>query len=250
VISGGLTLWVLSVHRLVLGELAAAYDAAARSTRAGIAAGDASLASFGVTSTAWTHLQRGDLDAADACCQDALRNPGEPVNTVTALGLMAIARIERGAPAAAIPVLEQVVEQLPTPVRREIFVIPLGAAYVEVGALERARALSARAHEAAAGSPSRWRRGRAGLLAGLIAEADGRSLEADRLFAGAVADLGEVPAPLEVARMHGVAGRLALARGDRPAARRHLATARDCYVTLGLPLRLASIDGLRAKCGG
>jgi DNA-binding SARP family transcriptional activator len=244
-----LALWILSVHRLVLGELDAAHDAAARSTRVGIAAGDAGLASFGVTMTAWTHLQRGDLDAADACCHDALRSPGEPLNTVTALGLMAIARIERGEPAAAIPVLEQVVEQLPTPVRREIFVIPLGAAYVEVGMLERAHAVSARAHVAAEGSPSRWRRGRAGQLAALIAEAEGRSEEADRLFAGAVADLDAVPAPLEVARMHGVAGRLALARGDHPMARRHLATARDGYVALGLPLRVASIDGLRAKCG-
>lgn len=245
-----LALWVLSVHRLVLGELDAAHDAAARSTRVGVAAGDASLASFGVTSTAWTHLQRGDLDAAYACCQDALRNPGEPVNTVTALGLMAIVRIERGEAAAAIPVLEQVVEQLPTPVRREIFAIPLGAAYVEVGALERARALSARVHEAATGSPSPWRRGRAGQLAALIAEAEGRSADADGLFAAAVADLGEVPAPVEVARMHGVAGGLALARGDHSTARRHLTAARDGYVALGLPLRVASIDVLRAKCGG
>ena len=245
-----LALWVLSVHRLVLGELAAAYDAAARSTRIGVAAGDAGLASFGLTSTAWAHLQRGDLDAASACCQDALRNPGEPVNTVTALGLMAIARIERGEAVGAVPVLEQVVEQLPTPVRREIFAIPLGAAYLEVGALERARALSARVLEVAGGSPSRWRRGRASQLAGLIAQAEGRAAEAEQFFAEALADLGEVPAPVEIARMHGVAGRLALARGDRPTARRHLATARDCYVALGLPLRVASIDGLRAKCGG
>jgi DNA-binding SARP family transcriptional activator/predicted negative regulator of RcsB-dependent stress response len=242
-------LWVLGVHHLVAGELDAALDAETRSMRVATAAGDSGVIGFAATCLAWIHVERGDFAAAEAQCHDVLRSPGEPLNTVTALGMQSLVRLDGGDVAGAVAVLAQVVEQLPTPTRREVFAIPLGEALVASGEIERARALVAQAEAAAASSGSRWRHGRALRLASLIAEAEGRTADADRLLAQALEDLEAVPAPLEVARTHTAGGVRAAARGDLVAARRLFTIARDRYVALGVPRRAEAVDRLRAKHG-
>ena len=238
-----LALWVLGVHLLVLGDPDAAWAAEARSIEAAAAAGDIGVASFAAVSLAWIHLERGDPDAAEAQCREVLGEPAEPINTTSAVGFMGLAQLERGEPARAIPLLEQVVGQLTVPTRRELFNVPLGEAYVRAGDMERARAIGAAVEETAARSSSRWRRGRAARLAGAIAGAEGRYGEADRLLAQAASDLEAVPAPLEVARVHVAAARLAMVRDDRATVEAQLDLARDRYA--GLPLRLDRLESLR-----
>lgn len=238
-----LALWVLGLHRLTMGAFDAALAAARRSVAVAQSLDDRpGSVSFGASAIAWILLERGALDAARAQCQAVLAEPGEMANALAATGFIGLIHLERGERAQGIALLESVVERIGSPTRRDLFLIPLGEAYVAAGTLDRARAVASQADAAAARSPSLWRRGRTRRMAALLAEAEGRPGDADTLLAAAFADLEQVPAPLELCRTHLAAARIATLRGEvaASAAQRDLARAR--YVALDAPERVAMLD--------
>jgi hypothetical protein len=150
--------------------------------------------------------------------------------------------LARGHPERAVPVLEQVLPQLPVAARREIFASPLGEAYAAAGQVERARETARQLDAMAALSPSRWRRGRLRRLQAVIAAAEHRVSESKHALQGAVEDLTAVPAPLEVARTHVIAARLAARWNERETVRHSLALARRLYADAGAKPRLQALD--------
>ena len=230
-----LALWVLGIHHLVLGDHAAALDAGSRSMAHADAFDQTGFQGFGASFIAWVHLERGDLDAARAQCRAVLGAPGEAVNILTAIGLTGWAHLEAGDAAQAIPLLEEAVERLAAPTRRELFAVPLAEALAAAGELARARDVSARLQQVAERSTSRWKQGRARRVAGVLAAMEGRTAEAERLLAAALDDLSSVPAPLEVARTH-------LAAASATGATGAVARAREIYERARLPLQLARVD--------
>ena len=244
-----LALWILGVHHLIRGELDAALDAELRSSHAGLAADDAGVASFGATTAALVLLERGDLAAAEIRCRDVLGGVSEPINTASALGVLGLVHAERGELDRAISLLEPAVAQSPVLSRRELFAAPLAEAYVAAGDIARAKEVAAWLREASKASASPWRRGRLRRVDLQIAALDDPQARVDDPVAQAIAELRSVPAPLEAARTHRVAARIATKQGDRAKACEHLGRARALYAGAGATLRVAEVEQLLGALG-
>jgi tetratricopeptide (TPR) repeat protein len=234
----GLAHWGVAFGRGFLGEVAPAFEAAARADALGHEIGDPRLQTYAAWTTGWLHAALGDADAAVAACRRSLERSPDPVNTADAMSFLGHALLERGDVEEATGLLQQSVAQWQsfghTPMLAW-FTTVLAEAYLAAGDVERAHETASRGLALAREAAFPYGGGLAVRALGRVARARGQHEEAARLLGDALDAFRSIDARYEQARTCLDLAALAQARGDAAAGQSHLADARGLFQALGIP---------------
>jgi tetratricopeptide (TPR) repeat protein len=234
----GLAHWGVAFGRGFLGEVAPAFEAAARADALGHEIGDPRLQTYAAWTTGWLHAALGDADAAVAACRRSLERSTDPVNTADAMSFLGHALLERGDVEEATGLLQQSVAQWQsfghTPMLAW-FTTVLAEAYLAAGDVERAHETASRGLALAREAAFPYGGGLAVRALGRVARARGQHEEAARLLGDALDAFRSIDARYEQARTCLDLAALAQARGDAAAGQSHLADARGLFQALGIP---------------
>jgi DNA-binding NtrC family response regulator/tetratricopeptide (TPR) repeat protein len=236
--------WAIGLNQGLLGDFPGALASQASATARGTGVGDPQVASSAAWASGIVHVQRGDAEAGVRACEQALALSPDPLNTAFALGWLGYACLEQEQLGDAISRLEQAVrllEQFEFPQPQGWFSAFLAEAHCRAQHLETALELASRAAELARRCSSRPGLGWAERALGHVARARGALGDAREHLDAALATFDGMEAAFESARTRLDLGRLAQARGDGPAAARHLADARGRFEALGLPRWVARV---------
>jgi tetratricopeptide (TPR) repeat protein len=234
---GQACVYVALLHHLHR-DFAPALAAAAQIQTIGTASGDPRLqASEGwVTGMIYADLQ--EWPAAIAACEEALARSPDPVNAVVSLGILGHIYAEQGEAAAAIPLLEQAVQQVRQFRYRALegrFTAFLGQAYGVQGDHEKARDAASQGLEMARSVQHWYGVIVAQRVLGHLAQTRGALVEAASHLQEALQRCTTLHLRYELARTHVDLATLAHTQGDHAAATTHLAEARAMFRALRIP---------------
>lgn len=105
----GQACWILGLNLSYLGRFAEGLAMEARARRLADTSGDRRLASYAAWTTGFIHTLAGQSAASESACSESVALALDPLNRMTAQGMLALARVERGAWADALPVLEEAI---------------------------------------------------------------------------------------------------------------------------------------------
>ncbi len=234
----GLANYILAISYYFIGEFGQALEAAARVEAVADTIGDRRLQTNAAGIRGWSLATRGDWDAGIAACQDALERAPEPHETALALGLLGHAYLEQGNLAAAIPVLEQAVEEANRYRSRQVqswFKAYLGEAYRLDQQLDKAQQFASQGYELASSIKHGWGAALAQRTLGRLAHTRGNLAEAEALFQEALDTFASIHARFEAGRTHLDLAALAHTQGNQTGATAHLTQAQALFAALQVP---------------
>jgi len=239
----------LALNCLVLGDLDAALEAAAREDAVGRAAGWPRVQALAGYVTAWVLAMRGETEAAIAAAEASLALSRDPMVGSLVSGALALARIDRGEASAAAGILAEVVERLrASPVRTSEVRhrILLAEAQLQAGDGAAARETARAALEMAERDGNLFNIGLGERAQARIALEEGRREEAGRLLERSLATFARCDAAFEGARTRGLLAALLAAAGRREEARGHLLAALPVFAAAKAAGRLLDFRSLCA----
>jgi DNA-binding SARP family transcriptional activator len=247
----GLAQYDAGLNHLVAGDLAAALDAAARAEAVGHAARIPRLLAFSGFLVGWVNVLRGEAQRAEAIVRQALTISRDPIVTPSLRGVLGHALLEGGQPAAAVAVLEEVVEDLAHGHRlvRDRNLVRLGEAHLAAGDAARAEAAIAEALRSCRADDVPYN---IGLALRALAHVRGRQGDpgaAERLLGEALDAFARCQAAFEAAGVRLDLAAALAARGEVERARAHLADALPVLEAAGASRRATEARRLAASLG-
>jgi tetratricopeptide (TPR) repeat protein len=230
--------YTLAFSYYFIGEFTQALEAAARIEAVADTIGDRRLQTYAAGIRGWSLATRGDWEAGIAACRDALKRAPDPFETAGALGLLGYAYLEQGNLAAAIPVLEQAVEEAIRYRSRQVqsqFKACLGEAYRLDEQLDKAQQLASQGYELASSIQHGWGAALAQRTLGRLAHTRGNLAEAEVLLQEALGTFASIHAWFEAGRTHLDLAALAHAQGNQEGATAHLTQAQALFTALQVP---------------
>jgi DNA-binding SARP family transcriptional activator len=245
----GQACWILGLNLSYLGSFREGLQLQVRAQDLADAIGDRRLASYAAWTTGFIHSLDGDLDDAVAACERSVSLALDPLNRMTAQGMLALAWVERGDTSQASGLLDEVVPQAARfriPQMLGLFLAFRAEAALQAGDLLAARAFAERGAQITRDANYRYGLGWAQRVQSRIARAGGERGEAEDRLAQAIATFQGMGAPFEAART-----RIELAElleHERPAQARTLAQAGLVGLTaLGLDRHAARAQALLGR---
>jgi tetratricopeptide (TPR) repeat protein len=226
---------VQGLNALLYGDFALALEAVARADTLARRLDDPSLQAYTAWLTGWVQATRGAWDEGIVACRRSLALAIEPLHTAFAQGWLGYAHLELGDPAAAIPLLEQAIQQMHVHCYQRcagLFTTLLAAAHLRQGHLDTAHALGQQGLTISRAASHRLGSGWAQRVLGQVAQAAGASAEAWRYGQEALATFSALPARFEVGRTHLALGEIAQAQDQHEAACQHVTEAHRLFQTL------------------
>jgi DNA-binding SARP family transcriptional activator len=246
----GQAYWVLGLNLSYRGRFAEGLAMEERARAHAEATGDRRLASYAAWTTGFISTLSGDGDTAVSACGRSVELALDPLNRMTSLGMLALAHIERGEPAQAIPLLEEAIPQAAQfriPQLHGLFCAFLGEARLQQGDPARARALAAQGAEITRAAGYAYGLGWTQRVLGRIARACGDRAGARARLEEAIGTFEAMGAPFETARTQLELGEL-LASDAAPAeARANAEAALETLEKLGLDRFAARARGISAR---
>jgi DNA-binding SARP family transcriptional activator len=230
--------WVLGLHLSLRGEFDAALEAEAQvEAIAARMGGEPRLRCFAAWTSGWILASRGRWDEGIERCRRGVAESPDPVNTALATGRLASAHLEKGEAAAALPLLEQSVDQLGRfrfLQLQGLFTALLAEARLLTGDATGARDGADRALALTRESSYPYGVASARRVLGRIARATGDLAAAATELAEAHAMFASIHARFEAARTQLELAELAQARGDLAGARGWLPEAAHTLAAMGV----------------
>lgn len=248
----GRALNALGLSYYFLGDLRRALKATARAEALGEATGDRRLQTQGAARKGWSLATCGDWEAGIAACQQALACSPDAFETAYGRGLLGYAYLEKGEQAAALPVLEQAVQEAVQYRSAQVqswFKTLLGEAYRVNQQLDQAHDLAQQGLELARRIEYQWGAALAQRTLGRIAHSRGNLAEARTYFQAARDTFASIHSRFELARTHLDLATLAHAQGDAEAAAAHLSIARAWFTRLQVPKYVERAEHLARAYG-
>jgi tetratricopeptide (TPR) repeat protein len=230
--------YVLAYSYAFIGEFGQALEAATRAEAIADTIGDRRLQTNAAAARGWSLMMRGDWEAGITACQDALERAPDPFETALALGLLGCAYLEQGNRAAAIPVLEQAVEEAIRYRSRQVqisVITYLGEAYRLDQQLDKAQQLASQGYELASSIRHSGGAALAQRTLGRLAHTRGNLAEAEALLQEALDTFASIHARFEAGRTHLDLAALAHTQGNQTGATAHLTQAQALFAALQVP---------------
>jgi DNA-binding SARP family transcriptional activator len=243
----GLVYQDLAVNYLIAGDLEDALETARHVEVVGSAAAQPRILAFSAFIAAWVHALRGDAEVAITTAQRALDVSRDATVTAVASGILGYAFLEAGDADAALALLTQVVDRMKaSPLRQAELrnMTFLGEAQLVTRDLTGARETTMCALKVAEAHGMPLSVGAAQRLLGRIAQAHGQHADAERYLVAALQTYTECGARFEAARTCVDLAATLGARGNRDAARAHLASALGIFAAARAPRRTAAVHAL------
>jgi ATP/maltotriose-dependent transcriptional regulator MalT len=244
--------FILGFNYYLIGDFERALTSEARCREAGEALGDPRLQSYAGWVTAQILAQTGQWDAAIELAERAVSLSPDSLGTAAAMNTLGLCYIEKGDPAAAIPILERAARALAEFGFRQLHGMAtawLANACLDDGQVERAHELARQALEIALAPSFPFAVGCAQRVLGRIAHQRGSLEEADARLREALATFGGFDGRFEVGRTRLDLAALAHAQGDREAAIGHLREARLLFEALRVPRYVERAEALAREYG-
>jgi transcriptional regulator with AAA-type ATPase domain/tetratricopeptide (TPR) repeat protein len=244
--------WALG---LCCSQTAAFPEALAAEARAQLIAetiGDERLGASATWVTGIIQAAMGDCELAVETCRRAVQQARDALNIAITTGCLGFALLESGEAAKAIPALEQAIPLLHVSRFRTFeawFTAFLAEAHRRQGRLEMAESLARRALEIATQAKFGIGMGWAQQALGRVAQARGDMGAAEARFEEARRTFDSLRSRYESARTSLDLATTAAARGDTPAAGKHLTAARALFARLGVDRYVERADALAAEWG-
>ncbi len=244
--------WALG---LCCSQTAAFSEALAAEARARLIAetiGDQRLEASAAWVTGLIQAAMGEWELAVETCRRAVQQAQDALNIAITTGCLGFAYLESGNAARAIPALEQAIPLLHVSRFRTFeawFTAFLAEAHRREGRLEMAESLARRALEIATQAKFGIGMGWAQQALGRIARARGDLGAAEARFEEARQTFDSLHSRYESARTSLDLATTAAARGDSPAAGKHLTAARALFARLGVDRYVERADAVAAEWG-
>ena len=247
----GLAHWDIGLGAGFLGEFPTALTAFAHMHAIGDASDDPRLLCMSESYMAWIYIMQGAYDEAIATCQSSLARSPDPVAHAITIQHLALVYVERGEPAAAIPLLEEVIErfrhfQLVSSQGR--FTTVLAEALLAEQRPEEAQHMAQQGLALSRRATSAYGVGLAQRALGRIAHARGDTTAALQYCIAALDTFTTLQAPYEVGRTHLVLAQLATMQQQADAAT-NLQAARRLFMTLDIPTYVTYTERLADERG-
>jgi class 3 adenylate cyclase/tetratricopeptide (TPR) repeat protein len=227
--------WIVGVNYAFLGSLDSALEALERAQEIGDALRDPRVQSPAAWMVGLIHVMKGEWQEGIAACERALQLSPDPRNTADALGHLGTAYLEMGDAARAIPLLEQSVQQwnqFRGHPDEAWFTAWLSEAYLLNGQVRKARDLAINGLKQATDQKYAPAVGLAQRTLGRVAQAEGRSLEAETHLEQALTIFESIHARYLAGRTQLDLAVMAQAHGNLSAAAAHLRQAHSLFTRL------------------
>jgi tetratricopeptide (TPR) repeat protein len=234
----GRALYALGGSYFFLGDLVRVLQATVRCEALGEATGDRRLQAQGAALKGWVLAMCGDWGAGIDAYQQALACSPDAYETAIVRGFLGDAYLEKGDHAAAIPVLEQAVQEAMQYRSAQVqswFKAFLSEAYRLNQQLDQARDLAQQGLELARRIAHRWGAALTQRTLGRIAHSSGNLAEAQVYLQEARDTFASIHSQFELARTHLDLAGLSHVQGDTESAAMHLSTARAWFARLQVP---------------
>jgi len=201
----GQACWILGLNLSYRGRFAEALAMEARAEALAQQSEDRRLASYAAWTTGFIHTLAGELDLAVAHCRQSVALALDPLNRMTALGMLALALVERRDTAEAIRVLGEAIPQavqFRIPHMHGLFLAFRGEAALQSGHLHEAEALAGQGADITREANYVYGLGWAQRVLGRVALASDNTLLARTRLAEAARTFDTMGAPYEAARTH------------------------------------------------
>jgi tetratricopeptide (TPR) repeat protein len=244
--------WAVGVNHHFMGEFDRALEAMTRAYAIGDATGNPRLLTYTEWARGWTLATRGDWQAGLEACQRSLEGSRDAVNTACALGWSGFAHLEKGDPAAAIPLLEQAIEGFARIGYESIlgwFKSWLADALRLGGKHSRVRQVATEALEIGTKFANPYSIGLVRRVLGRIALSDGELPAAEACLADALETFTAIQSRFEVAVTRLDLAALVMARGDPAGASGQLAEAHATFTALAAPKLAERAERLAGELG-
>ncbi len=205
---------LLGLNALLLGEVTMALEAASEADTIATALREPPLQTAAAWLLGWIHATRGASGEGIAACQRSLDCAADPLNTAFALGWLGYAYLEHHDPAAAIPKLEQAVQQIRQwryPRMEGLHTAFVAEALLAQEQFDTAYERAQQAFNQCQATTYAFGMGWAQRVLGRIALASGKRTVGQQHLADALATFAALPARFEMGRTH-----LALATAYAP----------------------------------
>lgn len=199
----GQACWILGLNLSYRGRFAEALAMEARAQALAQQSEDRRLASYAAWTTGFIHTLAGDLDLAVPACRHSVALALDPLNRMTALGMLALALVERHDTAEAISVLDEAIPQavqFRIPHMHGLFLAFRGEAALQAGRLPEAEALASQGAGITREARYVYGLGWAQRVLGRVALAAGDAALARARLAEAAQTFDAMGAPYEAAR--------------------------------------------------
>jgi len=194
----------------------------------------------------------GATDVALEACERSLALSTDPASRTYASGFLGLAHVERGDPAPAIPLLEDVTRELERfgfPHWHGLFTIALAEAFRLQGELGRAAEVAERGLQISHGAQYWYAVGFGHRVLGRIAIGRRALDAAQESFDEALRTFTSIGAPLEIARTRLEMAALAFGHGDEESAGSHLRDAHRTFSELSVSAYVRRATQLAAERG-
>ncbi|MGH7307634.1 MAG: ATP-binding protein [Candidatus Rokuibacteriota bacterium] len=245
----GFAYFGLALNAVVGGVLDVALDAAERARGIGVSIHDSRLMAGGSYVVAWVQALRAECEVAIETARHSMDVARDCTATALATGSLGLAHLERGDADAAVPVLQEAVQQLiGIPLRQGIVrhLVYLSEAYLLAGEVARAVETVQEAARRNQDGENPFNMGLVERALGRIAQAARNSDEAQARLSSALAGFERCGASFEAGRTRVELGELAAARGDTEIAAEHARVALAAFDLANAPKRAAAAR-LRAR---
>jgi class 3 adenylate cyclase/tetratricopeptide (TPR) repeat protein len=247
-----MTHFYLALNHIAVGQFEEALAAAAQAHAVGQAISDPRLQTYAAFLAGFVHVMRGEVDLAVEICDRSRKLAPDRVSRVYASSFLALARVENGDAAGAMPLLEEVTAELERfrfPQWHGLFMACLAEAHRLKGEIAAATATIEQGLEIARRAQYWFGVGYAERVHARIALAAGDVREARTRFAGARETYARIGAVSEVARTRLELAALDAAGGDLAAARAELIEARRVFRALDVPRYVTRVDEMARDLG-
>lgn len=199
----GQAYWILGLNLSYRGRFVEALAMEARARALAEEATDRRLASYAAWATGFIHTLAGELDEAISACRLSVELALDPLNRMTALGMLGLALITSGDAAEALAVLAEAIpqaEQFRIPQMHGLFLTFRGEAQLQLGDLEAARQQAAQGADISRRAGYEYALGWSQRVLGRVAMAEGKPGQAHIEMTQAIATFDAMGAPFEAGR--------------------------------------------------
>jgi DNA-binding SARP family transcriptional activator len=233
----GQACWILGLNLSYCGRFEEGLGMEERARALGESTGDRRLQSYAAWTTGFIRTLAGDWETAVLACRRSVELSLDPLNRMTALGMLALAHVERSEPDEAIPLLEQAIPQarrFRIPRLEGLFLTFRGEAALQKGDPATALDLARQGVEITRSAGYVYGLGWSERVLARIALASGDLAGARAKLEEAIATFASMGAPFEAARTRLELAALLRDAGDAAAARPHAEAALEALGDLGL----------------
>lgn len=248
----GMTLFILGLNALLLGEFDEALEAVTQTQGVGHALGHPHLQTFAAWATGWIQATRGEWDTGVRACQLALEWAPDPLSSALAQGWLGYAYLEKGELDEAVPCLEDAIRQIHDFDYQRmlgLYTIFLGETRLAQGNVEDASPLVEHGLDMAVAADYHFGAGWAQRAVGRIALQCGRLEEAQASLTQAVHIFHALQARFEAARTQLTLAEVTVGLGDRGRAAAHVSRAHTAFTDLHVPVYIHRVKQLADDLG-